>query len=121
MVVTDHPGKFVPIIVVIVIVIVIVLNGKDMTSTSSYVSRTYLEVVASADLNRPRSRGAPWRRGGGIKTLFETTDSSGSPSPAKIIARVPRHEGLAFDTVGHRGSSASGVREGTAARRRKPG
>lgn len=120
MVVTDHPGKFVPIIVVIVIVIVIVLNGKDTTSTS-YVSRTYLEVVASADLNRPHHRGALWRRGAGIKTLFETTDSSGSPSPAKIIAIVPRHEGLAFDTVGHRGSSASGVREGTAARRRKPG
>lgn len=117
MVVTDHPGKFVPIIVVNVIV----LNGKDTTSTS-YVSRTYLEVVASADLSRPHPRGALWRRGeGGIKTLFETTDSSGPPSPAKIIARVPRHEGLTFDTVGHRGSSASGVREGTAARRRKPG
>lgn len=112
MVITDHPGKF------SVIVVIIVLNGKEECLACT--SRVY------RDNRGCRSQPASFSRralatGGGIKTRSETTNNIGSPSSAKIITRISRHEGLTFDTVGHRGSSTSGVREETAARRRKPG
>lgn len=115
MVVTDHPGKFIP---VIVITIVVVFNGKE--EYFACISHVFRGNRGCRSQPASSSRRA-LATGSGIKTLSETTNSSGSPSSAKIIARISRHEGLAFNIVGHRGSSASGVREGTAARRRKPG